>query len=79
MGEEPSVGRALSGNTGVRCGLLGTSQAQTASCYRLGIQLSGGGWCTLLQNRQQDAHIGQETSKQCHGKHRVLECRSAAT
>lgn len=44
------MGSALNGNTGARCGLLGTSQAQLASRYRLGIQLSGGGWC-ILQRR----------------------------
>lgn len=50
VGEAPSVGSALNGNTGARCGLPGTSLAQPASRYRRGIQLSGGGWC-ILQRR----------------------------
>lgn len=49
-GEAPSVGSALNGNTGARCGLPGTSLAQPASRYRRGIQLSGGGW-GILQRR----------------------------
>lgn len=73
MGKAPSVGRALNENTGVRCGLLGLSQAQLASLMlQTRIQLSGGGWCILLQNRQRDVHIGQETSKQCHGSTEYL-------
>lgn len=59
-GEAPSVGSALNGNTGARCGLPGTSLAQPASRYRRGIQLSGGGWC-ILQRRGFQAVGGTRT------------------